>query len=255
MELKKVTLTNVRDFNIKTFELNNGENSLMMPNRGGKTTLADAITFLLIGKLYSGSSNVASLKSIADTSQPVIVEAVMVSENGDELILKKEYKENWSKVRGTSELQLKGHTTNCWINEKKLTVSNYEKELCGYFGVPSTKEINIMLNPYYFSEVLSWQERLEYVQKVTGEVTSDDVIDCAPLTSKIKPEIDKFGIDEFSKKLKRDFNDKKAKVNEIKIQIKGDSIELIVSSEDYDAAKKECDSNLDAITNKRVKLG
>ena len=72
---------------------------------------------------------------------------------------------------------MSGHTTDCFINEKKMTVSNFEKELCGYFNVESTKELNIMLNPYYFGQVMSWQERLEYVTKVTGEVTIDDVID------------------------------------------------------------------------------
>jgi hypothetical protein len=253
MELRKVTLTNVRNFESKTFEFN-GSTDLVMRNKGGKSTLADSITFLLIGKLYNGSSDIASLKPVIDTSREVSVEASFITDGGDELLLKKVYKENWVKTRGSSTEELKGHTTTCYINDKKLTLSNYDSELCSYFNVPSTKEINIMLNPYYFSQTLSWQERLEYVQRVTGEVTVDDVVDCAPDTEEIKDDLEKYGIEDLSKRYKRDANDKKEKVNEIKIQIKGDQIKTVVDKKTYEDAKNEYDINLETITNKRVEL-
>lgn len=253
MELKKLTLTNVRNFDIETFEFN-GNKEIPMPNKGGKTTLADAISFLLIGKLYSGSSDIASLKPVKDTSLEVIVEALFIDDSGNELELKKLYKENWVKSRGSSEEELKGHTTTCYINEKKLTVTNYEKELCDFFNVPSTKELNIMLNPYYFSQVLSWQERLEYVQQITGKITVDDIIDVAPNTKEIEGDLKKYDIETLGKKYKASIKEKKEAVKNKKIEIKGDQIELVVSKKEYELATLDYDNNLETITSKRVEM-
>lgn len=253
MELKKLTLTNVRNFDIETFEFD-GNKKIPMPNKGGKTTLADAISFLLIGKLYSGSSDIASLKPVKDTSLEVVVEALFIDDSGNELELKKLYKENWVKTRGSSDEELKGHTTTCYINEKKLTVTNYEKELCGFFNVPSTKELNIMLNPYYFSQVLSWQERLEYVQQITGKITVDDIIDVAPNTKEIEGDLKKYDIETLTKKYKNTIKDKKEVVRDLKVQLKGDQIEIVVSREEFQKAQEAYDKNLESITNKRVEM-
>jgi len=253
MELKQVNLINVRNFTEKTFVFN-GNTELVMPNEGGKSTLADAITFVLIGKLYSGSSDAQSLKPLRNTAEEVSIELIY-SNGSSELALKKTYKENWVKTRGTTEVTMSGHTTDCFINETKMTVSNFEKELCGYFNVPSTKELNIMLNPYYFGQVMSWQERLEYVTKVTGEVTVDDVIDITPQVKEIREDLMKNTRENLSKKYHTDSVDKKKLVDEKAIQIKGDVIDNPITEKEFQDATKEFNSNNDKILNLKVKQG
>jgi hypothetical protein len=250
MELKQVNLINVRNFDNKTFNFN-GNTEIVMPNEGGKSTLADAITFVLIGKLYSGASDAQSLKPLRDTAEEVSIELIY-SDGEKELSLKKTYKENWVKTRGTTEVTMSGHTTDCFINETKMTVSNFEKELCGYFNVQSTKELNIMLNPYYFGQVMSWQERLEYVTKVTGEVTIDDVIDVAKEVKPLRDDLYRYG-DGLKQKLHTDTVEKKKAVEEKQIQIKGDVIEEVVTEKTFNEAATLLNSNNDKILKLRVK--
>jgi len=250
MELKQARLTNVRNFTKKVFDFN-GNAEIVMPNEGGKSTLADAITFVLIGKLYSGTTDIQSLKPLSNTQAEVSIELVY-DNNGQELSLMKTYKENWVKTRGTTEVTMSGHITDCFINEKKMTVSNYEKELCGYFNVDSTKELNILLNPYYFGQVMSWQERLEYVTKVTGEVTVDDVIDIAKETIAIRNDLLRYGSD-LKNHLHKDTADKKKIVEETQIQIKGDSIEEVVTEKEFKAATDELNKNNNSILNLKIK--
>ncbi len=252
MELKQVNLTNVRNFTKKTFNFNNNT-ELVMPNEGGKSTLADAITFVLIGKLYSGSSDAQSLKPLRNTAEEVSIELIY-SNGSSELALKKTYKENWVKTRGTTEITMSGHTTDCFINEKKMTVSNFEKELCGYFNVESTKELNIMLNPYYFGQVMSWQERLEYVTKVTGEVTVDDVIDIAKEVKEIRDDLYRYG-DDLKNHLHRDTVDKRKLVEEKEIQIKGDAINKPITEKEFVDATAQLNSNNEKILQLKVKQG
>ncbi len=250
MELKQVNLINVRNFDNKTFNFN-GNTEIVMPNEGGKSTLADAITFVLIGKLYSGASDAQSLKPLRDTAEEVSIELIY-SDGEKELSLKKTYKENWVKTRGTTEVTMSGHTTDCFINETKMTVSNFEKELCGYFNVDSTKELNIMLNPYYFGQVMSWQERLEYVTKVTGEVTIDDVIDVAKEVKPLRDDLYRYG-ETLKQKLHTDTVEKKKIVEEKEIQIKGDKVDNVISEKDYNEALKKFEDNNSQILKLKVK--
>lgn len=252
MELKQVNLINVRNFNNKTFNFN-GNTEIVMPNQGGKSTLADAITFVLIGKLYSGSSDAQSLKPLRDTAEEVSIELIY-SDGSSELVLKKTYKENWVKTRGTTEVTMSGHTTDCFINDKKMTVSNFEKELCGYFNVKSTEELNIMLNPYYFGQVMSWQDRLAYVTRVTGEVTVDDVIDITPAVREIQEDILRYG-DDVKNHFHKDAVDKKKMVEEKEIQIKGDVISERITESEFKAATKSLEENNSQILKLKVKQG
>jgi len=252
MELKQVNLINVRNFNNKTFNFN-GNTEIVMPNEGGKSTLADAITFVLIGKLYSGASDAQSLKPLRNTAEEVSIELIY-SNGSSELALKKTYKENWVKTRGTTDITMSGHTTDCFINEKKMTVSNFEKELCGYFNVDSTKELNIMLNPYYFGQVMSWQERLEYVTKVTGEVTIDDVIDISKEVKEIRDDLYRYG-DDLKNHLHRDTVDKRKLVEEKEIQIKGDAIDKPITEKEFVDATTQLNSNNEKILQLKVKQG
>ena len=125
MKLRKVVLDNVRIFDHKEFDFTN-DSELVMPNESGKSTLADAITFVLFGKLYSGSSDIASLKPVKDTTLEVSVTLEYQDDTDMIIVLKKLYQENWVKTRGSSFSEMKGHTTTCFINEEKMTVSNFE---------------------------------------------------------------------------------------------------------------------------------
>lgn len=255
MELKKVTMKNVRLFSEQIIEFN-GSSELTMPNEGGKSTIADAITFALIGKLYNGSSDLASLKPVSNPSLDVSVELEYKTAEGKTIVLRKEYKENWVKTRGSTETHMQGHTTTCYINEKKLGIRAYEKDLAEIMKVPGTQEINILLNPYFFSENLSWKERLEYIKKVTGEIKPEDVYETAPITIAIKEDLEMvdYDISTLKKKYQVNIKDKKEGVKTLEIQIKGYTVENdIVDKQEHDDAKKEMLDNNDKITNLRVK--
>lgn len=254
MKLKKVILKNVRHFSIKVFEFD--ENSeLLMPNEGGKSTLADAITFLLVGKLYSSSSDLTSLKPVHEKSLEVSVEATLAISDSRDIIVKKVYQENWVKTRGSSDVEMKGHITSCFINEKKMTTTNYEKELCGYFNVPSTRELNIMLNPYLFSQNLTWKERLEIIKWITGEIKPEDIFESAPATNELRHELASMDYDVPALKLKLLHSKKNAKqeIHDIEVQIKGFTFDETVTKEEADAADELYNKNLKKITDLKAK--
>lgn len=259
IELKKVILDNVRLFDHKEFEMD-GNTSFEQRNETGKTTLADAISFVLTGKLDSGSSDISSLKPIHDTKLPVTIELLYLMDE-KKISLKKVFEENWVKTRGTTNVRMDGHNTTHYINDEMLSKGNYEIQLFNYLGIERIKDfklvrendlINIMLNPKYFSETMSWQQRYEIVKYLTGEITPSDVFDLAPETNDLFDDLIEFSIPNLKKRYSSDVKDKKDNVDTFEIQIKGFKIEETISESEYLNAKDQKSKNNQKIIDLRT---
>ncbi len=182
MKLKSIELQNVRIFTDKKIECAGGIDIFRAPNKGGKTTLADAVSFVLTGKLYGGSTNPESLKPIHDTKLPVSITLEFVRRDGIIAQFKKVYQENWVRTRGTTDVTLSGHVTDCFVNGIKKNLKDYEKELIEYFDCQSIQDIQVMTNAYFFSQVLPWKDRLAYVNRIIDPTTAEDVYQAEPVT-------------------------------------------------------------------------
>ena len=260
MELKKLKLTNFRNFALKELLFENGICTLAWPNRAGKTTIADAISFLFVGKLYNGSSELASIKPITNTASIVSAELTVKLSNGSEVVLKKDYFENWVKTRGTTDMVLSGHLTDCSINGIKKTATEYNAEICKMFNVSELELVQAIINPYYFSQVMAWTKRRELVNKVIGIVKPQDVYEIEPITKTVDADLSKvaYKISDAKKSLTdrlRDSNGNGYKKDEsdLSAQISGAIVGTFITEEDYTTACKTASSNENRITELRAK--
>jgi chromosome segregation ATPase len=184
MKLGKLKLTNYRNF--KSFEIDLEQNPNVEANNGfGKSNIADAISYILIGKLMDGSSEHDSIKPKNDLKALVSAELDIILENGSVINLKKTYRENWIKTRGGVELEMKGHATSCYINGVEYTITNYEKEIERIVGMP-LEYVPIILDPTYFALKLEWKQRRQFIMEIVGEITPTDVINGKPLLEPLR---------------------------------------------------------------------
>jgi hypothetical protein len=262
MYLKQVTLNDVRMFSHQEVAFINGVNAIAAPNRWGKTTIADAVSFLLTGKLYSGSADIASLKPIDDTSKAVSVEAIFVLSDGSELVLRKDYQENWVTTRGTTISYLAGHNTTSWINGVKKLQKEFDREVCEFFKVPDQLEsvsgmeiIQGLTNAYFFSEVLPWTKLLVIINRIIGKVQASDVYGREPRTKRLDGDLAKvaYKIPELRKKYQGRLKDRTDVQNDLKAQINGDSLEKPLAEEEFTKAATQVSSLERQILDLRVK--
>lgn len=178
MRLKHLIIKNFK--NLKNFQLDftgplNFE--FMAKNAFGKTSIADAIFWVMTGKLLGGSSDIMSIKPKDNTSLLVSVE--LLFEDGTSIM--KTYQENWVKTRGTTEKRLEGHTTNCFINGVNIPVTKFDESLrelfkINYEGKWNGNIFQLLIDPLYFGVKETWQERRKLVIDLVGDVTDDDVL-------------------------------------------------------------------------------
>jgi DNA repair exonuclease SbcCD ATPase subunit len=180
IEIRLITIK-LRNFKgIRNFELlANGENvDIYGDNATGKTTIYDAFTWLLLDKDSQGKKDFdiktldANNKSITGLDHEV--EGVL-SINGKPLKLRKVYSENWTKKRGSADLEFTGHTTDYYVDDVPVKAKEYNAKIA---EIVSEDLFKLLTNPMYFNEdkLFPWQKRRDVLMKIGGRDLSDEEV-------------------------------------------------------------------------------
>jgi exonuclease SbcC len=150
-------------------------------NRAGKTTVFDAFTWLLFGKDSLGRSDfeIKTLDSEGNTIPDVdhSVEGV-ITVNGATTKLRRVYRENWVKRRGSSETVLQGHTTECFFDGVPVSVSEYNKLIA---GICQEDLFKLITDPLHFNTRIDKRDRRKILMDMAGEITPESVSEGNPI--------------------------------------------------------------------------
>ena len=257
IQLTKLELTNYRNIPFASYEFD-GNSKIIGENRIGKTNTLEAIYWLLTDKLLDGSSDVAAIKPLSDTKLEVRVKATFVID-GKQITLEKDCKENWVKTRGTTNLEMKGHTTTCVYNDvKQPTLTAYNQLLCEDFGFTQDAKTKVdfmqmLVNPFYLGnlgESKDWTELRSFIISLIGDVSDEDIAKANPNLSITTNELRTVGgrVDQLKKQYL-------GTINELETQITGDDSQIKLLEEtanptddEVEVAKKGIQDHQDKIT-------
>lgn len=181
-------------------------------NESGKTTIQDAICWLLFGKDSTGTEKfnwkpivtgleievgdngkVAGAIQIGMEKHRLQTEVEAVFDN---VTLRKMVEENWVKKRGSKDQEFDGHNTSYWVNDVPCKAGEYDskiKEIC------PENLFKLLTNPLYFSTQLKWQDARQMLVDLVGDISDDDVLNSS---SELKPLLESKGsysIDDYKK--------------------------------------------------------
>lgn len=174
MKLTQLNLQNFKGIEFGDFRFTN--NTIIRgDNATGKTTVFDALCWLLFGKdsLDRADFQIKTLKN----GEPVhnvnhMVQAAFDNEDGTGFTLKRIYREKYSNPRG-GEVKLTGHTTDYFIND----VPSKEKEYKVFINSMINEDVfKLITNPLFFNEQYTWQNRRKLLLEMCGDVDDASVI-------------------------------------------------------------------------------
>ena len=190
IKIEKLILQNFKG--IRSLEINaEGKNlNIYGDNATGKTTVFDAVMWLLFNKDSLGRSDfgIKTQDSEGNTIHNLehSVECVLTIDDAI-LTLKKVYAEKWTKKRGSAEAEFSGHETKYYINEVPSTKGEYTAKISGIIDEELFKTIT---NPLYFNEHLKWQDRRAILLGICGNISDTDIIasssEFSPLADELK---------------------------------------------------------------------
>jgi exonuclease SbcC len=174
IKLLKLSLFNFKgiqfmDIDFKDITNIDGENGT------GKTTVFDAFNWLLFGK-DSKDRKDFNIKTLDGKNNPLhrlnheVIGLLEV--DGVHVELKRVYKENWVKKRGSAETEMAGHETEYYYNQVPLSQKEYNAKIDGIIKEELAK---LLTNPLYFNS-LKWEERRRVLENIAGPVTDAEVL-------------------------------------------------------------------------------
>lgn len=162
MELKLISLEveNFKSFRHAKFDFGGRDASIYGQNGTGKTSVYDAVTWLLFGKDSRGKSDfdIKPLTPEGDVKDHGAVASVeaLFSIDGREKKLARSYREVWSKKRGNPEAFFDGHTSDYFIDGVPMKKSEFARQVG---KIVEEDLFRLLTSVSYFAEELPWQKR------------------------------------------------------------------------------------------------
>lgn len=170
--MKQLQIESLRLLNFKGGSLTINFNKITNiegANGSGKTRVFDAFTWLLFGKNSQGES-VFNIKNLDENNNPIHrlsheVEGKLIID-GFPLVLKRVYKEDWVRQRGSESEALKGHTTTYFIDDVAVSAGEYERRVG---SICSEAEFKLITSPLAFP-ALHWEKQRQMLFSMAGEL-------------------------------------------------------------------------------------
>ena len=200
--LKELTLSYFKGIkNLSLTDLDTPQVNIYGRNATGKSTIADAWCWLLFHKDSSDRSEfeIKTVNAFNEAFPKVdhSVTAVLLID-GDELELKKIYREKWVVTNGETDEHFAGHETIYYINGAPSTKKAYDERINALLGADILKMIT---STAYFNDVLPWDKRRAILFKLAGDMTDDDVIDQYPDLEPLREILRKFKPEDYRRRL------------------------------------------------------
>ncbi len=143
-------------------------------NETGKTTIADAYSWVLFGKDSKGDTDF-DIKTLDGNNEPIHkleheVEFILSNDTK----LRKVYRETWRKKRGEYEERLTGHTTSYFVNDVPKSKTEYEIKVSSIINSDIARLIS---DTKYFNEILDWKQRRQIISSLTDIPTLKEITD------------------------------------------------------------------------------
>lgn len=172
IKILKLKINNFKGIKSLSLDFNKTTTSIYGANATGKTSIFDAVTWLLFGKDSQDRKEfeIKNTKYVELNRQDHQVVGVL-DVDGDEIELKKIFRERWVKQRGSLESTYVGNETLYYWNDLPLKQSEYQDRIN---NLVEEKIFKLITNPLAFNS-LKWQDRRQVLIDIAGDVKYEDI--------------------------------------------------------------------------------
>lgn len=182
-----------------------GQNvSIYGDNAAGKTSVYDALTWLLFGKDSAGNGEknfdvkpLDSAGAVADHNAITSVEAALLVA-GEPVTLKRTYREVWSTKRGGSVESFDGHTSEYYVDGVPCKKNAFDSRI---LEIVPEDTFRLLTSVSYFAQDLHWQKRRAVLFDIAGTLTDREIMATDSRFSTLSQTIGNMSLDDYRRKL------------------------------------------------------
>jgi len=173
MKIVNLALENFRGIKKLSISFNGKDTDIYGANGTGKTTVANAICWLLIDRPATEEANFDPKTTGAHGVHHTA--SIKVETNGgQEITFSKDFYEKFTRKKGASTAELTGHNVDYFIDGVKSKQKEYNAAIERACGAPLDK-LKMLLVLGYFAETMKTDEKRKILFELAGEFTDADV--------------------------------------------------------------------------------
>ena len=204
IKINRLTLENFKCHRLLNLVLDGRPVSIYGDNATGKTSIYDALTWLLFGKdsLGNGEKNIDikpldASGEVRDHDAITSVEAEF-SVDGEVVSFRRTYREIWATRRGTSVPVYEGNTSDYFVSGIPMKKNAYDAEIK---NLVSEELFRMLTSVSYFASGIKWQERRAVLFDMAGTKTDNEIMASTPQFAELLDSLGKYTISEYKTKL------------------------------------------------------
>ena len=207
IKINRLTLENFKCHRLLNLVLDGQPVSIYGDNATGKTSIYDALTWLLFGKdsMGNGEKNI-DIKPLDPNGEVRDHEAITSVEaefavDGEIITFRRTYREVWATRRGTAVPVYEGNTSDYFVSGIPMKKNAYDsaiKELV------SEELFRMLTSVSYFASGMKWQERRAVLFDMAGTLTDKEIMASNPQFAELLDSLGKHSLSEYKTKLQHE---------------------------------------------------
>ena len=238
IELKSLDLVHFKCFPKLHLDFHEGVNSLFGANAAGKTSVYDALTWLLFDKDSAGHSRPA-VKPTGAPAGTMPEVTVMLTVDGEPIKLRKVLREKWEKPRGSSIERYAGDTRDYYIDDVPLAENAYKRRIAELID---ERQFKLLTDVWAVTKGMHWKDRRTLLAEICGLPEDKQLLATAPQFAELTEKVGRRTVDEYKSVLMKQRKDMNANLNTLPVRV--DECSRMVAeleSLDFAAAHSESD--------------
>ena len=204
IKIKRLVLENFKCHKSLRLDFEGGNASIYGDNAAGKTSIYDALTWLLFGKDSAGNGEknieIKPLDANGEVKDHLAVTAVeaALDVNDEEVTLRRTYKEVWSTKRGSSEATYDGNTSEYYIDGVPVKRNGFQDKVN---ELVNEDTFRMLTSVSHFADKISWQDRRAVLFKVAGVMDDSQILATNEQFTPLVESMGKLSLEDYKKKL------------------------------------------------------
>lgn len=174
MKILSLMLENFRSIKNLTVNFDGKDADVLGANGTGKTTIANAICWLLIDRPATEESDFTP-KTEGTHGLNHKAEMTVELADGQRMTLAKDFYEKWTRKRGSSTEEFTGNVTDYYVDGVKSKKKEYTEVLETVCGI-DLERVKMLMVLGYFADTMKTDEKRRVLFEMAGEFTDMDVI-------------------------------------------------------------------------------
>ena len=204
IKIKRLVLENFKCHKYLCLDLMGGNAAIYGDNASGKTSVYDALTWLLFGKDSAGNGEknieikpLDANGEVKDHDALTAVEAVL-DVNGEEVTLRRTYREVWSTKRGSSQATYDGNTSEYYVSGVPCKRNAFQEKVN---ELVSEDTFRMLTSVSHFANGIGWQDRRAVLFRVAGIMEDAQILATNEAFAPLVESMGKLSLEDYKKKL------------------------------------------------------